>query len=378
MKIVPIDLGERSYDIEIDQNALSRIGAAVESLGSVSRVALITDDNVEPLYAEVASQAIVERGLDLDAIVVPSGEQTKSLDYAEALWEQFLEIKIDRRSVAVALGGGVVGDLAGFVSATYARGIRYFQVPTTLLAQVDSSVGGKTAINLPSAKNMVGAFHQPSGVLIDPTVLNTLSDDQYRAGLGEVVKYGASLDENFFAYLEQNTEKVNARDPIALETVISRCCELKAEIVKKDERETSGLRALLNYGHTFGHALESRIGHGKLLHGFGVALGCSLAARLAFCLAQKGDDRFSDINESWIARQDKLFESLGLPTRLRDLPAVVGVEVDCSPEKLVELMSTDKKTEFGQLNFVLPRKIGDSFLVRNVSVSDVLDALHLQ
>ena len=200
MITIPVELSERSYDIQIEEGALERSGVALASLGDVSRVLLVTDENVDALYTETVAAALVDRGLDLDVVVIPAGEESKTIEMANSLWERFLEVGADRKSVAVALGGGVVGDLTGFVAATYVRGIRFFQIPTTLLAQVDSSVGGKTAVDLPGGKNMVGAFWQPGGVLIDPNVLATLPADQYRAGLGEVVKYGASLDADFFAF----------------------------------------------------------------------------------------------------------------------------------------------------------------------------------
>lgn len=375
MKIIPIELGDRSYEIEIGQNSLTRIGVALASLGGASNVVLITDDIVEPLFCEVVADAIVERGLDLDVAVVPAGEESKSIQTAYSLWEQFLEIKVDRRSVVVALGGGVVGDLSGFVSATYARGIRYYQLPTTLLAQVDSSVGGKTAINLPNAKNMVGAFHQPCGVLIDPFVLKTLPEDQYRSGLGEVIKYGCSLDAAFFEMLENNVPAIIARDSDVLTEIIARCCQLKADVVSQDEQETSGIRSLLNYGHTFGHAFETAVGYGRLLHGYGVALGSALAAKLALHLSKKGDERFKEIDESWVSRQNKLISALGLPSSISDLDSLIDNNTDLSAERLVALMTSDKKTEFGKLNFVLPTSLGKCSLIRDVSIEDVQAAL---
>lgn len=374
MKIIPIELGERSYEIEIAENSLVHIGAALASLGDVSRVVMITDENVESLYAEHVSDSIVEHGLDLDVAVIPAGEESKSIESAYSLWEQFLDIKVDRRSVVVALGGGVVGDLSGFVAATYARGIRYFQVPTTLLAQVDSSVGGKTAIDLPNGKNMVGAFHQPCGVLIDPLVLQSLPEEQYKAGLGEVVKYGASLDRDFFELLEDNTAAIVQREPKTLEEIVGRCCQIKGDVVCRDEKETSGLRTLLNYGHTFGHALETLVGYGELLHGFGVSIGSVLAAKLAFYLNQKGDERFQEITQEWVERQTALFLKLGLPTSLDNLSGLTGFRGPIDPTQLIEIMSTDKKTEFGRINFVLPTGLGKSALIRDVFIDDVLQA----
>ena len=375
MKVVSVDLGDRSYDIEISADSLEKSGAALFSLGSVSRVVLITDDNVYPLYAEKVANSIVDRGLDLDVVVIPAGEESKSIDVAYSLWERFLEIKLDRKSVVVALGGGVVGDLAGFVAATYVRGVRFFQIPTTLLAQVDSSVGGKTAIDLPNGKNMVGAFHQPQGVLIDPLVLRTLSSEQYLAGLGEVVKYGISLDADFFEFLEKNAEAISQRDSAVLGEIIAWSCRIKADIVRRDERETLGLRALLNYGHSFGHSLETAVGYGKLLHGFAVTIGCSLIAKLARNLARQGDERFQKLDDRWFERQNNLLKSLGLPTCLDEVPNLEGEYVTPTPEQLVALASTDKKNDFGKMNLVLPTALGESSLIRDVDVNTVLDAL---
>ena len=375
MITIPVELSERSYDIQIEEGALERSGVALASLGDVSRVLLVTDENVDALYTETVAAALVDRGLDLDVVVIPAGEESKTIEIANSLWERFLEVGADRKSVAVALGGGVVGDLTGFVAATYVRGIRFFQIPTTLLAQVDSSVGGKTAVDLPGGKNMVGAFWQPGGVLIDPNVLTTLPADQYRAGLGEVVKYGASLDADFFAFLERNVDQITARDPETLGAVVAKCCEIKAQIVSEDEFETTGRRALLNYGHTFGHALESALGYGTLLHGDGVSIGSLAAARLAKRLAEKGDSRFAAINGAWVARQTELLERLGLPTSLEVVGRRIGDAPETSVERLVDLMRTDKKAEFGKLSFVLPTGLGECVRLRDVSPEDAAAAL---
>lgn len=375
MITIPVELSERSYDIQIEEDALERSGVALASLGDVSRVLLVTDENVDALYTETVAAALVDRGLDLDVVVIPAGEESKTIEMANSLWERFLEVGADRKSVAVALGGGVVGDLTGFVAATYVRGIRFFQIPTTLLAQVDSSVGGKTAVDLPGGKNMVGAFWQPGGVLIDPNVLTTLPADQYRAGLGEVVKYGASLDADFFGFLERNVDKITVRDPKTLGAVVAKCCEIKAQVVSEDEFETTGRRALLNYGHTFGHALESALGYGTLLHGDGVSIGSLAAARLAKRLAEKGDSRFSAIDGAWVARQTELLERLGLPTSLEVVGRRIGDAPETSVERLVELMRTDKKAEFGKLSFVLPTELGECVRLRDVSPEDAAAAL---
>ena len=373
---IPVELKDVGYLIDVEENSLERVGVALASLGNVSRVLLVSDETVDSIYGDDVAKSIVNRGLDLDVIVVPAGEESKSIDVAFSIWERFLEIGADRRSVAVALGGGVVGDLTGFVAATYQRGIRFFQVPTSLLAQVDSSVGGKTAINLPKGKNMVGAFYQPCGVLIDPTVLSSLSDEQYRSGLGEVVKYGVSLDDAFFVTLEGNVEKIKARDPSILGEIIARCCGIKAQIVSEDEKETTGRRALLNYGHTLGHALETALGYGTLPHGYGVSIGSILAARLALRLARKGDTRFAEIDEGWIERQINLVRAMGLPANLADVGRAYADAPETEPENIVSLAASDKKAEFGMLNFVLPVKLGECIYVKNVSAEDVLATLN--
>lgn len=371
MKIIPVELGKRSYDIEIAQDCLHRVGISITSIGNVSRVVMITDNNVDTFYSKIVSDSITERGLDLDVIIIPAGEESKNIKTVNYLWETFLDIKVDRYTVVISLGGGVIGDITGFVSATYARGIRFFQVPTTLLAQVDSSVGGKTGIDLPNAKNMVGAFHQPTGVLVDPTVLKTLPEVQYRSGLGEVVKYGVSLDSDLFFFLEQNLDGISNRNLDVLSKIIERSCQVKANIIHEDECETLGIRTLLNYGHTFGHALETALGYGKLPHGYGVAVGSVLAAKLAYCLSQNGNRRFEFIDRSWLKRQASLISQLGLPTSLEELSNFTD-NSKITPSSLIKLMGSDKKTEHGCLNFVLPTDIGKCTFVRNVAIEDVL------
>ncbi|MBQ9370609.1 MAG: 3-dehydroquinate synthase [Thermoguttaceae bacterium] len=375
MQVIPVNLQDRSYEIEIAPGALDRIGVALASLGNVSRVVLISDENVDKLCGERVATSIVDRGLDLDVVVIEPGEESKSIEVAYSLWEQLLDVGADRKSVVAALGGGVVGDLSGFVAATYARGVRYFQIPTTLLAQVDSSVGGKTAIDLPKGKNMVGAFHQPCGVLVDTEVLQSLPDREYVSGLGEVVKYGVSLDRDFFVALEENVDAVKARDPEALEKVVACCCAIKAKIVEEDEKETSGRRALLNYGHTFGHSIEAALGYGAIPHGHAVLVGSILAARLANRLRQSGDERFNAIDDAWIERQLSLYRQLELPTSLQDLGRDYGDSPETTPERLLELMSGDKKTEFGKLNFILPVNLGECVYAKAVPAADVLAVL---
>ncbi len=278
---VRVDLAERGYDIEIGSGNLPQAGPFLTDRGKVSHAVLITDENVQEPHALRVAESLSGRKVAVDLVAIKPGEPSKSIDVAASLWEGMLQLNADRRTVVVAVGGGVVGDLAGFVAATFARGLRFLQIPTTLLAQVDSSVGGKVGINLPEAKNMVGAFHQPLGVLIDTATLDTLPPREYRAGLGEVVKYGVILDAELFDYLEAHVAELLARDPLVLTHVIAQCCRLKAGVVGRDEREETGQRAVLNYGHSFAHALESLCGYGQLLHGEAVAIGMECAARLA-------------------------------------------------------------------------------------------------
>jgi len=354
---VRVNLGQRSYDIRIGAGNLDTAGPLLTERGEVSHAVVVTDRNVEKPHALAVAESLAAAGVAVDVVVVEPGEPTKSIAVAEDLWKKMLELGADRRSVVVAAGGGVVGDLAGFIAATYARGIRFFQVPTSLLAQVDSSVGGKVGINLPEAKNMVGAFLQPVGVLIDTTTLDTLEKRQYRAGLGEVVKYGVILDAALFDRLEADAAQLAARDHDVLRHVITRCCRLKADVVEQDEREESGLRAVLNYGHTFGHAVEALAGYGEVLHGEAVAIGMICASRLA--------ERLGRVDAPFTARQRRLLSALGLPTELPPL----------DDDRVLETMMHDKKVRHGRLHFVLPSRMGHVELVGDVEPADVRAAL---
>jgi 3-dehydroquinate synthase len=354
---VRVPLAERGYDIEIGTGNLAQAGRFIAARRRVSHAVVITDANVEQPHAASAAASLRESGAKADLLVIEAGEPSKSLEMAGHLWRKLLDLGADRKTVIVAVGGGVIGDLAGFAAATYARGIALVQVPTTLLAQVDSSVGGKTGVNLPGAKNMVGAFWQPLGVLIDTSVLLTLPPREYRAGLAEVVKYGVILDADFFAYLETNAAALASRDDVALRTVIARCCQLKADVVANDEREESGLRAVLNYGHTFAHAIEALTGYGRLLHGEAVAIGMLCASRLA--------ERLGRIDASITRRQHQLLTALGLPTELPDV----------GKEAMLAAMSHDKKVEHGRLRFVLPTRLGHVELVGDVSTDLVREML---
>jgi len=354
---VSVSLGPRSYDLEIGTGCLARAGQFLVQRRKCSQAVIVTDANVEQLYATVVAENLSASGVTVDVLSVEPGEASKSVEMSTQLWNKLLDLGADRRTVVVAVGGGVIGDLAGFVSATFARGLDFFQIPTSLLAQVDSSVGGKVGVNLPAAKNMVGAFWQPIGVLIDTQVLTTLSPREYRAGLAEVVKYGVILDAQLFASLEDHVEGLVARTDDVLRNVIARCCRLKAEVVEQDEREETGVRAVLNYGHTFAHALETVTGYGQLLHGEAVSIGMLCASRLA--------ERLGRVDAEFTNRQLKLLSQLGLPTEVPDVDR----------HRLIEAMARDKKVEHGRLRFVLPGHMGYVELVGDVSREDVLAAM---
>ncbi|MGQ9504417.1 MAG: 3-dehydroquinate synthase [Thermogutta sp.] len=350
---VRVNLGERSYSIYIGNTLLQECPSIVANLDRVSHAVIVSDSNVARLYLDRVTQAFQGMGIRTDSFVIPAGEESKNLAWAAHIWNGMLDVRADRKSVVVALGGGVVGDLAGFVAATFARGIRLFQIPTSLLAQVDSSVGGKVGVNLPKAKNMVGAFHQPCAVLIDVSTLKTLPQREYLSGLAEVVKYGVILDAQFFSYLEEHVNDLLAQNPEVLTSVVKACCRLKASIVEQDEREVTGLRAILNYGHTFAHAIESLTGYGRYLHGEAVSIGMVLAARLAV--------RLGMFAEELARRQETLLSSLQLPVRIQGLAA----------KEMLECMMLDKKVQHGYLRFVLPQTIGHVVTVENVSPQHV-------
>lgn len=365
---VHVLLGDRSFDIVIATNELPTIAAELDRwLASRGRqrssrdtCLVVTDRNVARPHADIVAKSLAAANWHCQTIVLEPGEPSKSLDVAAALFDRLVEMKADRNTLVVAVGGGVIGDLAGFVAATYARGVPFVQVPTTLLAQVDSSVGGKVGVNHPQAKNLIGAFYQPLGVFIDTSLLVTLPDREYRAGLAEVIKYGVILDADFFAYLESHRDEINRRDPAVLRDIVARCCRLKADVVEQDEFERTGLRAVLNYGHTFGHAFESLAGYGKLLHGEAVSIGMIYASRLA--------EHLGRIDAKVTERQISLLESVGLPTRLPQ-------NVRPSTTDIIFRMQLDKKTVGGKLRFVLPDRIGHVELVNDVPDGNVLMVL---
>jgi 3-dehydroquinate synthase len=342
METVQVALGARSYPIHIGVGLLAHAELVLPHL-SQRRAAIVTNPAVGALYLQPLRGALEAAGVGVVPVTVPDGEAYKTWETLNRIFDVLLAQRCERKTALIALGGGVIGDLTGFAAAVYLRGVPFIQVPTTLLAQVDSSVGGKTGINHPLGKNMIGAFYQPRLVLADIATLNTLPPRELSAGLAEVIKYGLTLDRDFFAWLEANMEQLVARRPEALAHAVRRSCQLKAEVVAADERESGG-RALLNLGHTFGHAIEAGLSYGSWLHGEAVAAGIAQAARLS--------QRMGLLSANDVARVSALLERARLPTTPPDL----GVD------RYLELMELDKKVEGGRLRLVLLRRIGEAFL----------------
>lgn len=364
MTVIPVALGDRSYDIVIDDGVLARAGDHLGPIARGRRLVIVADAQV-PMHLATLRNSLTACGIASEAIEIPAGEGSKSWATLESLLDSLLALGVERGDHIVALGGGVIGDLVGFAAAILKRGCGFVQVPTTLLAQVDSSVGGKTGINTRAGKNLVGAFHQPALVLIDPTTLDTLPPREVRAGYAEVVKYGLIDDPDFFAWCESNGTALLLGDPLARSHAIARSVSAKARIVGADERETTGTRALLNLGHTFGHALEAEAGFdGSLLHGEGVAAGMALA--FAFS-AEQGLCRTEDS-----ARVAAHLRDAGLPDSL----AAAGIAA--SGDTLVGHMLHDKKREGGTLPFLLARGIGQTYLDRSVDLGQVAAFLDRQ
>ncbi|MCX8156392.1 MAG: 3-dehydroquinate synthase [Verrucomicrobiae bacterium] len=359
MHTVNVPLGERSYPILVGAGHLPALGEACRRWHlSGPRCAIITDDHVGPLYGATVANSLQQAGFAPELISIPAGEASKNLQWVEHCYHQLAAARVERKSFIIALGGGVVGDLAGFVAATYLRGIPLVQVPTSLLAQVDSSVGGKVGINLPAGKNLVGAFYQPRLVVCDVETLRTLPPRELRAGMAEVIKYGAIYDADLFTRLEREVNDLMALDLKRWEPLIARCCAIKAEVVAQDETE-SGLRAILNFGHTVGHAIEAVAGYGHYLHGEAIAIGM--------------------VAEAWLSQQHT-----GLPAaeaqRLRRLLAAAGLPVHYAPgevpwEKLLQAMQLDKKVSQGQIKFVLLFALGRAVWGQPVSPEQIRQAM---
>jgi len=339
MKTLQVELnknGDRSYPIFIGRNLLTK-SELVEPYVKGTQVLIVSNETIAPLYLEKVKKA-------LQTVILPDGEQYKNLDELNTIFDALLDAKFDRTCTLVALGGGVIGDMTGFAAASYQRGVNFIQIPTTLLAQVDSSVGGKTGVNHAKGKNMIGAFHQPRCVIADSDTLNTLEDNQLSAGIAEVIKYGLIRDMKFTVWLEENMQKLLARDPEALSYAIEVSCRCKAEIVAEDEKE-HGVRALLNLGHTFGHAIETSTGYGNWLHGEAVATGMLMAADLSM--------RLGNLSSQDVERVDNLLDMAMLPTR-----APHHMDYD----HFIELMAVDKKVRAGKINFILFQKLGDAIV----------------
>jgi 3-dehydroquinate synthase len=353
---VRVRLGPRAYAIRVTTRDVMGLGAFARRRSRGDLAFIVCDEHVRERTDRVVA-SLQSAGFRTSLSVLPAGERQKSLTAASQLYDELADVGADRRTLVVAVGGGVIGDLAGFVAATYSRGLRLLMVPTTLLAMVDSSVGGKVAVNHPKAKNLIGAFHQPAGVWIDTAALDTLPDREYSSGLAEVVKYGVAFDAELFDYLERNLSSVLSREPAVERHLIARCCRLKADVVEQDEREETGLRALLNYGHTFAHAFETVGGYGTWLHGEAVAAGMVCASRLA--------ERRGLVGAEVTERQRKLLEAFRLPIRPLHWPV----------EDLLATMRSDKKSVAGRMRFVLPRCIGAAELIDDVSPDDVRHVL---
>jgi 3-dehydroquinate synthase len=359
---VHVPLGERAYDILIGPGLIARAGAEIAARLKGRKAAIITDENVAPLYLEALVESLNASGIASVTLVLPAGEKTKSFEHLITACDKVLEARIERNDYVIALGGGVIGDLTGFVAGIVRRGVRFVQVPTSLLSQVDSSVGGKTGINSRHGKNLIGVFHQPDLVLADTDVLNTLSEREFRAGYAEVAKYGLIDKPEFFAWLESNWKSVFSGGSARIEAIAA-SCQAKSDVVVADEHE-NGQRALLNLGHTFGHALEAATAYdsARLVHGEGVSIGMVLAHEFSarMNLASPDDAR----------RVEHHLKEVGLPTRMSEIPGTLP-----PAEVLMDAIAQDKKVKSGQLTFILTRGIGQSFVANDVPASEVLSFL---
>ena len=359
---VHVPLGERAYDILIGPGLIARAGGEIGSRLKGRKAAIITDEHVAPLYLDALKASLDTAGIASAAVVLPAGEKTKSFEHLVNVCDKVLEARVERNDYVIALGGGVIGDLSGFAAGIVRRGVRFVQVPTSLLAQVDSSVGGKTGINSRHGKNLIGVFHQPDLVLADTDVLNSLSEREFRAGYAEVAKYGLIDKPDFFAWLENNWQAVFAGGSARIEA-IAVSCQAKADVVVADERE-NGQRALLNLGHTFGHALEAATAYdsSRLVHGEGVSIGMVLAHEFSarMNLASPDDAR----------RVEAHLRAVGLPTRVSEIPGTLP-----PAEVLMDAIAQDKKVKGGKLTFILTRGIGQSFVADDVPASEVISFL---
>lgn len=355
-KIVTVGLGERSYPIFIKEGMLGEVGNDLRERKVAKRYGVISDDHVASLYADRLMASLKESGIDAELITFPRGEESKNLGTMASLCSELAKRNFDRKDGLIALGGGVTGDITGFLASIYMRGIPFVQIPTTLLAQVDSSVGGKTGVDIPEGKNLVGTFYQPRAVYIDTSVLQTLPQQELLGGLAEVIKYGVIVDAEFFQYLEDNRQAILALDKQIITGAIARCCELKAWVVEQDERE-GDLRRILNFGHTIGHAIEAASGF-SLIHGLCVAMGMRAVSELAV--------RLGHLNDEEAARITRVIKAYGLPA---DIPAKLD------RTRIKGYLKTDKKTVGGRVFYVLPQRIGKVFVTAEVNETDLDEVL---
>ncbi|MGP0628745.1 3-dehydroquinate synthase [Nitrospina sp. 32_T5] len=352
MKVLRIDLADRSYEILIGQNLFGTFSGRVPSLAGLRRAVIVTHPSIRALYGPALEAGLKQAGIENRIVEIPQGEAHKTLASAGVVYDHLMQHAYDRNTLMVALGGGVIGDLTGFVAATYQRGVPFLQVPTTLLSQVDSSVGGKTAVNHPLGKNMIGAFYQPRAVIIDLNTLKTLPSDEFRAGMAEIIKYGVIEDPDLFKYLEDNVDAIQSQDPQALTHIIETSCAIKARVVEKDERE-SNYRMVLNYGHTIGHAVEALTEYTQYKHGEAVAIGMVIAAHLSHQMGY--------CDAATVERITKLIDRYGLPTALPEFPA----------RAYIESMYRDKKAREKKIRFILVRSLGQVEIVDAVPEAEL-------
>ena len=357
--IITVNLPENSYQIRITPGGLGQLGKRISELNLGKKVLLVSNPEIFDYYGEIAVKSLHSAGFEVFTHLIPAGEPHKTLESIKQVYDTALLSHLERSSTMIALGGGVIGDMTGFAAATWLRGINFVQVPTSLLAMVDASIGGKTGVNHPQGKNLIGAFHQPKLVLIDPEVLKTLPEREFRAGMAEVIKYGIIWDADLFDQL-QKSDRLDSFTSISkelLQTILTRSCQAKAEVVSKDEKE-AGLRAILNYGHTVGHAVESLTGYSLVNHGEAVAIGMVIAGKIAV--------KMNLWDSESAKRQDELISKAGLPTKL---PA------NLDPEAIIETLKSDKKVKAGKVRFILPTKIGNVTITDRVSAEIIREVL---
>ena len=356
MEELRVDLGERSYDIKIGEDILANLGEYMSDLDIGKKVLIISNPLVDSLYGEEVERAISKAGFKVEKALIPDGEKYKSLETAKDLYDEAVEAGLDRTSSIVALGGGVVGDIAGFIAASFMRGINFIQVPTTVLAQVDSSVGGKVAVNHPQGKNLIGDFYQPQLVVADKKVLHTLEERELKAGLAEVIKYGVIWEQEFFSFLKDKQGEIMELQTEPIIKAVKTSCQIKAEVVEEDETE-QGLRAILNYGHTIGHALEAVTNYDYYRHGEAVAIGMAAAARIA--------SKLDMITDQEVRAQEGLISDFGLPIRFEDL----------DHEEIMQALTKDKKVEDGVIKFILAERIGSVKILADIPEEIIREVL---